>query len=357
MKANGVMRAPSYSSLDDALEVLADRGIELSNGNSNHAPMVAEALCAMGRPDAVTPWLARYRERMMPRPASSGPIASENWRDALGRRERFTDWAEFFRQEQELSSWRGVLDCWIPRLAPGFSAAATHGVIRVGHAVRSLRAAETSCRLQELADALASWASTYRELPTDGAATGSMPPHEAIAKVPIIPPKRRGQRGNITASLAMLDDVPEFPRVIGLIEVGGDIDRVLTDLTSLFARMYHANAHDVLTTIVFIHGVTSLAALGSIIPEVREESARLALRYAWQSGCGLYACFGTGTPLPSDEVERPEGDEDELIDRAIANGDEHVIKFTEACLRRYALDPSPAYLAAAHHALATIRPR
>jgi hypothetical protein len=44
-----MMRAPSYSPLDEALEILAPYGIELKNGNSNHGPMVAEALCAMGR--------------------------------------------------------------------------------------------------------------------------------------------------------------------------------------------------------------------------------------------------------------------------------------------------------------------
>jgi hypothetical protein len=46
-----------------------------------------------------------------------------------------------------------------------------------------------------------------------------------------------------------------------------------------------------------------------------------------------------------------------LIDRALANGDEHVIKFTEACLWRDALVPSPAYRAAVDHALGTMRRR
>ena len=49
------MRVPSYTSLDDALDTLSGYGTQLKNGNSNHAPMVAEALCAMGRPDAVMP--------------------------------------------------------------------------------------------------------------------------------------------------------------------------------------------------------------------------------------------------------------------------------------------------------------
>ncbi len=38
------------------------------------------------------------------------------------------------------------------------------------------------------------------------------------------------------------------------------------------------------------------------------------------------------------------GDRDDLVDRALATGDEHAIKFTEACLREYALNPKPLYL-------------
>jgi hypothetical protein len=86
---------------------------------------------------------------------------------------------------------------------------------------------------------------------------------------------------------------------------------------------------------------------------VSERTVRAALRYAWQAGCGLYACFGGGTATAEDIVPHRE-DEDELADRAIAHGDEHVIKFTEACLRRNALAPSPAYLAAAEHVLGMI---
>ena len=52
--------------------------------------------------------------------------------------------------------------------------------------------------------------------------------------------------------------------------------------------------------------------------------------------------------------KRAEADEDALVDRAIAHGDEHVIKFTEACLHRHALGPSPVYFAAADHVLGMI---
>ena len=351
------MGAASYASLDGALETLAGYGIALQNGNFNHAPMVAEALCAMDRPDAVMPWIAHYRERLLPGPAAREPISHDDWRSALGQRDRCADWASLFEEELHQSSWLRVLDRWVARLAPGFSAAATHGVIRVGHAVRALSAAETAPRLRELSDALASWAASYSELPTaDRSGTGTMAPREAITKIPIIAAENRRSQGNITSSFALLDDMPEFASIIGLIDVGGNIDRLLAELTEVFARVYLANAHDRLTAIVFIHGVTSLSALANIIPAVSQTTARAALRYSWQSGCALYACFGGGTAM-AEEIEHREEDERRLVDRAVAHGDEHVIKFTEACLRRHALGPSPVYVSAVDSALTMLPPR
>jgi hypothetical protein len=342
------MRAPSYVSLDDALETLAPYGIELKNGNSNHAPMVAEALCALGRPDTVMPWITRYRERMLPRPSAGVPIGPEDWRGALGQRTRFADWSAFFAEELRARPWRAVLDHWMERLSPGFCAAATHGVIRVGHAARALADSETLPRLRELADAFASWAATYQELPASQAANGRLTPREAIGRVPVVPPDRRGKAGNITAALRVLDDMPEFASAIGLIDTNRELVPLVAELTEVFARVYLANANDIRTTIAFIHGVTSPAALGNIAQEISERTARAALRFAWQSGCGLYACFGGDTAM-ADAIEPRESSEDKLVDRAISHGDEHVIKFTEACLHRHTLNPSPVYIAAADH--------
>jgi hypothetical protein len=169
------------------------------------------------------------------------------------------------------------------RLAPGFCAAATHGVIRVGHAVRSLAAADTPGRVRELADALASWAATYQELPASrDVANGTMTPREAIARIPVIPPANRRDLGDITASLAMLDDFPDGP-VIAVDRRRSRL-RPPRNLQKYSLRVHLANAHNLLTTIVFIHGVTSLAALGSIIPEVarsdgpHEVTLRVAVR-------------------------------------------------------------------------------
>jgi hypothetical protein len=227
----------------------------------------------------------------------------------------------------------------------------------VGHAVRSLAAGETSPRICELADALASWAATYQKLPADRRApAGTMSPYQAITKVAVIPPEARRSLGNITASLVMLDGFDEFAPVIGLLDTGREIRTLIAELIEVFARVYLANANSILTAIVFIHGVTSHAALGGIAAQVSDATARAALPYAWQAGCGLYACFGGGTAM-ANAVRPSDKSDEELIELAIANGDEHVIKFTEACLSRGAINRSPVYRAAVAHALATIRRR
>jgi hypothetical protein len=344
------MRPPLYAPLDEALETIAAYGTELKNGNSNHAPMVAEALCAMGHPETVMPWITQYRERMLPRPPVRDRIRREAWREALGQRGRFTDWSAFFGEELQEAPWREVLDRWVKHLAPGFCAAATHGVIRVGHAVRGLGESETRWRLRELADALAGWAKSYEELPTsDPIVKGRMTPQEALAKIPIVPLDRRSS-GNIVSALRILTEFPDFASTIGLIDIDGEIAAILAKLTEAFARVYLANANDLATTIAFIHGVTSLTALGSIVPAISDRTARTGLRFAWQSGCALYACYASGADMV-EEIELREQDTDRLVDRAIANGDQHVIKFTEACMRRHALGPSPVYFAAVDHVL------
>jgi hypothetical protein len=49
-------------------------------------------------------------------------------------------------------------------------------------------------------------------------------------------------------------------------------------------------------------------------------------------------------------------DTNDLIDRAVANADEHAIKFCEACIREWLLNPDGAYLDACAHALTVLTP-
>src|SRR5579862_3008326 len=138
------MNPADYSGLDEALEIMAPMGPDLNNGLSNHAPMAIEAMCAMGRGDAAMPWFTRYRRWLAPRRARVARLTDDDWRAALGDQRRVEDWFEFFRNELQERPWPSVLDTWAARLAPGLMAAATHGVIRTGHATRALAVEDTS---------------------------------------------------------------------------------------------------------------------------------------------------------------------------------------------------------------------
>jgi hypothetical protein len=349
------MSTPAYTALDDALELLSPYGIELTNGNFNHAPMVVEALCALGRPEAVFPWIETYKPRLTPRLASAEPVDWSQWRAHLGRRDSFPAWSSLFAAELAEAPWRSVLDRWAARLAPGYSGAAVHGAIRVGHAARGLAEAETRIRLRELADALASWAASYTELPTAATAQPRhLDPRAALAAVPIVPSESRPP-GNITTALNKLVEFPEFASAIDLVELGDDLDAATAALAELFARTYLANAVDPRTFIVFVHSVTAVHALANLLPHVGEATGRLLARYAWQAGCGLYAAFGGAVPV--EDITPGDADPTALVDAAVANGDEHAIKFTEACLTRHKIAPSPVYLAAIRHALGVVRRR
>jgi hypothetical protein len=342
-----------YAVLDPALEVVAQHGPDLANGLTSHAPMTAEALCAAGRPDAVMPWLERYRKHMTPRPAARERIPTDAWQIALGNVGREADWHAFFADALADGPWRQVVARWTPRLAPGMCANATHGVIRVAHVLRALAEQETPARIGELAGALASWAANYQTLPTARPSQPTARAADALARVPVVPVAERDFRGTIVGSLEDLAKFPAFAPVIGLLDVERAAAATISDLTETFARVYLANARDTLSTIVFVHGVTSTTALRSVLPYLAEASARDALAYAWQAAAALYTAFGTATPVTG-AIDPPHESPAALIDLAIANGDEHAIKMTEACLREHAIRPSAVYLAAAHHAATTL---
>jgi hypothetical protein len=327
--------------IEEALAVFAGCGPEFGTGLSNHGPMAAEALIALGRGDAVEPWAARYRKRLRDRPAHVGPIPADGWEAALGQVERVSDWEDLFAARFDQAPWPEVVDTWVARLAPGLMSAATHGLIRTGHAVRSLIAEETPERRTELVVALAYWAARYQLLPGKPGPVAPQAPSAALAGLPIMPPQMRSRRPtSIFSAVQELDAFPPFAEAIDLAAPGDDIPAFLTDLTAVMARCYLENAGP--ASIPYVHTVTAPSALRMLLPVLSPATARLAARYAWQSCAAIHSRAHYPHPfaLPAEPPSR-----DDLIDRAVFSGDEHAIKFTEACLREHALNPDPVFLA------------
>jgi hypothetical protein len=73
------------------------------------------------------------------------------------------------------------------------------------------------------------------------------------------------------------------------------------------------------------------------------------MRYAWQAAAAMYVAMGDRPGEPPRDAEPI--DAATLVERAVANGDEHAIKMAEACLREDAVAPRPVYRLAAQDAL------
>jgi hypothetical protein len=333
------------TTMDDVLDILHGTGPEFGGGLANHGPMAAEAMLALGRPDAVLPWVERYKSRLQDRPAASQPIAPEAWRDALGQISRVSDWVAFFDQQLAEASWQVVVRSWVPQLSPALIAAGTHGLIRTSHAVRSLGASETPQRVHELAEGLGFWAARYHVLPgTPAGGSAGDRPGEALAGMPRVHEASFEARGLIDQQLQGLNDHPWFAEAIDLVSTEGALSEFLSQLTELCAGIYLVNQRNL---VAFIHTVTAPSALRILVPYLDEADARLAARYTWQACAALYAWYSTAPPPATEGYTPPSEDPDTVIDRAVAAGGAHTIKFTEACLREYALHPQAVYLVAA----------
>jgi hypothetical protein len=347
----GVTAAADDGALDLALERFARTGPEYYGGLANHGPMAAEALVVLGRGDAVKRWVDAYAEQLDPVPTPRVPIAPGAWRDALGRPDRVADWAVLFRRELAAGPWRDVLRRWIPRLAPGFVAAATHGALRTSHAARALAARETPPRIHELAEGLAYWAANYTHLPESAAPTGRARPSEAVGTLELLPASERRSGGLIMDRLAGLFGFPSFADAAARVAVGGDPSAFFSDLSATFAAIYLENATPG-KVITFVHAVTGPSAARLLLPYADEAGTRALMRYAWQTAAALYVATGDRPRQPLGEPAPPSAAT--LVDQAVANGDEHAIKLTEACLREDAIRPRPVYRAAAQDAISRL---
>jgi hypothetical protein len=336
------------ATIDEALDILHRTGPDLVGGNSNHAPMVTETLFTLGRPEAVLPWIEGYKRRFQDRLQGRDPISPEAWQASLGDRSRGADWIAFFDRALAEAPWQTVLQTWVPHLVPGLMAAATHGLIRTGHAVRSLTAGATPQRLHELAEGLGYWAARYQRLPGQPSGRHSAySPSQAMQHVGRIHGPDFDASGAIVQQVKGLDAQPAFAQAIDLVDTTGDLSGFLSDLTETCVRLYLANPRGV---IAFVHTVTAPSALRLVAPFLSPAEARLAARYAWQACAGIYAWYSTTPPPAPADLTPPREDAAALIDRALAAGGAHTIKFTEACLREYALHPNPVYLVAARDA-------
>lgn len=346
--------ARDEDALDAALARLRGEEPLARQGLSTHAPMAAEALCAMGQGDRIASWVEGYGRGRLELPRATRPIDPARWSEALGlqpqagsweqQNPRWGDWVVHFEQALREQPWPAVLDRWVARLAPGFGSAATHGVIRTAHAARALARRPSAERQAELARGLAYWASSFQPLP---AATVPLPRRSDLdfSSLPLYADRHGAPpRGSFVAGLAAAAAEPGLLAAIDRYAPASP-EAAWPALAELGARAFLRHGLRA-QPLAFLHAITGPLALRRLAPHLRAETLAAALPHAWRTAALLYAAYARRDPGPL--PERPAVDRATLAGRAAEHGDEHVIKLTDAALEPHV--ETPSLLAAARAA-------
>jgi hypothetical protein len=329
--------------LDEALDRLRESGPERVGWLSNHAPMAVEALVRAGYGHRVHQWIDGYADRLEERPRGVARIAPDEWRDPLGDPVRTGDWLDLFDREVRAAPWREVLLRWWPRLLPGIAAGATHGVIRVGHAVRALQEAETPVRVTELGQGLAYWAARWQTLaPAGGGPYRSTDPRAALDTVPRVPDQRFGIRHR----LAQLAGMSRWPEAAGAVPDAGAGTAAARLAAVVRAAAEQHGSYGYGNPVMLVHAVTAPNAVLRVLPVLPEAMRPASLAAAWAATAAVTAAYAPAEPRPLPQP-RPDLSIAELADRAVTIGDPHAIKYADAVADVLAAAPDPALLAAA----------
>ena len=358
----------SRTTLDEAYTRLRATGPEFQGWLSNHGPMVAEAMIRHGHQDTVHSWLDTYTRRLEPFPVSRRSIGPD-WRNALGDIHRVADWAQHFEDALAEQPWRIVLNVWWPRLLPGIAAGATHGVIRVGHAVRALlRDGESPRRLTELAQGLAYWAARWQPMTAPSGFWNEEPKNPVSAPFPnpletildALARTSRVEAGGFDEWVGKMNLVPEWSDTMRQATVPRTdiVPAWLAHLVDVAVFRYLRYGHG--NGIMLVHSATAPNAVLRTLPVLERRWWRPSALAAWIAAATLTALYAPSSPYgpamgaqsattigmsPLDAFAMPS-----------KHRDEHVIKFADTALDVYARTSDSKALAAIYKAGSLIQP-
>jgi hypothetical protein len=329
---------------------------EGNHGLTNHAPMAAEVLIRRGLPVDVDRWLDRYVRRLDELTPATQPITAADIDTALGDARRLPDWGQWFAAQLRERSWRDVLAEWWPRLLPGIVAGSTHGVIRVGHVVRTLLAEDpvpgSAPALGELANGLAFWAARYRALPVPARPAGTATVTQALVSLP----RLADQSGFVAHRIGRLASTPGWldgvraVRPASAAQAPGRLAELVETATNAYLE------HGYGAPVLLVHTATAPNAVRHVLPALPEETWPASFDAAWAAAAAIVAMYA---PQQARDERAPALSADpaaEALTRAAQHGDEHVLKFTDTVVDVYDRTGDPAVFAAARHAAELIDP-
>jgi hypothetical protein len=303
------------------------------NRLANHLPMALLALDRLGADAATMRRFADgYARKLLPAAVSSSELDPH---DVLGSSGDYPRFVSFFQDRIREAGVDAVLHDWVPVLIPGLAASAFHAMIRLAYAIEGGLE-------DEIALALAYWASEYAPLPL------ALEPGEgSLDQI----------AGHLRAKLAnhvfkpgiIIDRMLEiaWDQALAGAVVQPAAAPSLRDIAH-FALQAYTQRED----FTLLHIVTGCHAF-RIVQRYANDKA-LARRYLWQAAL---AAWLTVVAVPAGRKQEPvqesvqervpdggEPGEGEIAARAVLSSDDHVIKLCHSALCEYREYGDPGYL-------------
>jgi len=332
LSATATATAPT-AALHRLLEANLALPPEYADELTNHLPMALHALAVLGADDdRLHRFFEGYARRFAGRLAEpAGAPVARDWLPLRGRADglgalRATFAARLARDGRDL-----LLRAVLPALWPGVAAAAFHGAIRTAHAVESGHDGE-------LADALAYWAWRWQPL-ADGDPGPELAPSSWCGALRDAAQSWRAEGCLISHRMAQAAATGPYLRLAMRAAITGDLP---AQLWAFAAARYAATRN-----FTVLHLVTGLRALHVLWPWV--DDPRQALREAVKAVTAAFLAAGVPAADLAPLAARPWSD---LIARAIASDDDHVIKLVHACHHAEQLRVAGPFAEAATRAVA-----
>lgn len=340
MRASAIVAAMTAAALPPFLRThlsaAARWDAEYGASLSNHLPMALVALARLGASDQrLAAFAQRYAERLHAMPPAEPWPAGEAWRALLGQPRAWPVyrglWGEWLAHETAAE----VLAQALPGLMDGVGAAAFHGPIRVAYALAATHA-------DELIDALAYWSCRWFEI---GAADGAGSNADTQAVLNTLDLSAALKPDTLIAQqMAQTAAHPAFAPAIARWRVDAHV--TLPRLAMLAAERYAARAE-----FTVLHLVTSAHAMRVLLPWLEAEQRLPAVRRYAGAAAAAWATLPRAAATPSHFAILPWG---EIVARAIASDDGHVIKLVDSCRELEAALGGAVWTRAASRAVAQI---
>jgi hypothetical protein len=341
--------APAGTALHRVLDERAALAPEYRAELTNHLPMALHALAELGADEPrLREFARRYVRRFEPAPAMpAGPAIRGDWIPLRGRYDAFERLRLRFAKDLANDGADAVLRRALPSLVDGIAAQAFHGPIRVAHAVESGHE-------RELAAALAYWAARWQPMPSapgpvdDAArlddvaewldaldAAWRLDDREPEVRLPLI-----------SARMAEAAGTTAYRRLGGALRTRGRDPIDLLGALALAGAARYARSRD----LTVLHVVTASRAARVLAPWLPEDAAVLAPLWHAVAAASLASGLAVPGKAPREPVRALAWPQ--IVERAIAQDDDHVVKLVHAL---WTIDTTRAHPDGARAATVAVR--